>query len=120
VELHEDGPRAVMCILWYIYDMPYQFDGTVSWPLTLAAYASLYVTADKYLAKGLQRVICNSMETRMEGFFKINREIVDFVGAIRTIFSFNLSEELTRSLMVKACIMNLRALQGEETFLSLP
>lgn len=121
VKLREDDPLAIVSLLRYIYDLPYQINGSERWPVSLESRAELYVTAEKYLVKGLQSEIRRDMAAEFDSYHmsSILLHVTDFVQAFRTIIGRTSRENDVRELMLKTCVMNLRYLQREEVFLLL-
>ena len=85
-------------------------------------HAKLYVAAEKYQIQDLQYEVCSNMD-RMIGI-SLDRshssDVNGFLQALRMINAHSFDRQnIARKLMVHACVMNLRKLQGQPAFMSL-
>ena len=110
-------------LLRYIYDLPLdEHLGDQCKPLL--PYIRIYITADKYQVHALKLAVSDKIKqivgTNMDFDKKASKpSIEDFLGALKVVITSTTPEDMLRTVMVEACVMNLRRLHGQPELLSL-
>lgn len=133
IELQEDDPDAMMALLHFLYDIPYQTDATKDWARALKSYAEVYVVAEKYQIGALKSDVFEKMQEiitsdqyleteglRPDGVPERLKNKIDFIDALRIIYAGTPTEDTqARKMMLEFLIQNINFLRKEVELLSL-
>lgn len=92
IELKEDDANAMVALLRYLYDLPYE-EAFGDQSKFLQPYAETYVVAEKYQVRGLKIAISEQLrhmihserDLRKEYWDRENEDVDEFIEALETI-----------------------------------
>lgn len=117
IQLHDDDPSAMILLLRYIYDLPYD-DVIKDEATSMSFLAKVYVAADKYQIESLK--IETHYQIRKHKLCKDMTDIDDFLNALETIATGTAPQgDGARKTMINICIKWIAHLRREASFLEL-
>ena len=116
IELHGDDPMAMIVLLRYLYDLPYD-DLTKDPKTSLHSLAQAYVVADKYQAVRLRDEIHHQIEKHDQCRDLTDHD--DFFNALDVIVTGTTPQVVgAHATMIDVCVTHINSLSSQAAFSS--
>lgn len=131
IELKEDDSGAMLALLRFLYDLPYNAEANSKWVSSLQPHASVYVVADKYQLDSLKEAVANNMQKILTSKTYTNnlghlrwcdsfKNAGDFFGTLNTILEVTTTQDTqAREVLICFIIHNINFFRKQDKLLSL-